>query len=148
MALRGACSNQPNGPRESREEQSWENFKWIGVFIKNDKWPKRLKVPVQGKIEKQCKPQEGGLKRAGASELVKQPVHKPFTLHPCFYAGWAKHRHLLRPSAVAYFYPFTPASGGKRCISRTWTFPSGQQYWQHSSGDAMAIWGPLWWWKE
>lgn len=125
-ALTGACGNQPNGPRESREEEVWENSKWIGVFIKNDKWPKRLEVPVQGKMEKQCKPQEGGLKCGGAAELVELPGHKSLSSsHLC--AGWAKQRPFLRPSAAACFYPFPSASRDSRCISGPWTLPSGEQ---------------------
>lgn len=70
------------------------------MFIKNDKWPKRLKVPVQGKMEKQCKPQEGGLKCGGAAELVELPGHKSLSSsHLC--AGWAKQRpFLLHPGIV------------------------------------------------
>lgn len=71
----------------------WENFKWIGVFIKNDKRPKRLKVPVHsGKTERRCKLQEGGLKCAGAAELVELPGHKPH-FSPLLCRRWAKHRH-------------------------------------------------------
>jgi len=55
------------------------------VFIKNDKWLKRLKVPVHsGKAEKQRKLQERGLNCAGAAELVELPGP---TFPPHFCAG-------------------------------------------------------------
>lgn len=76
-----------------RRQIVWENFKWTGVFIKNDKWAARLKVPVHsGKTEKWCKLQERGVKCAEAAELLVLPGHKlhlssPFLCRYCANCG-------------------------------------------------------------